>query len=74
VEISVDLASALLKQIISQQDLAAWTSLRKNYLPSEYGEIYDKVSSFLDRFNKVPTFEELKFDAKVKDYNKRLLS
>lgn len=68
----MDLASALLKQIISQQDLAAWTSLRKNYLPSEYGEIYDKVSSFLDRFNKVPTFEELKFDAKGKRLQQKI--
>jgi len=65
----VDLASALLKQIISQQDIATWTAIRKNYLPVEYHPVYDKISSFIDRFAKVPTFEELKFDAK----NKQLL-
>ena len=60
----MDLASAVLHQIVAQQDLSAWTSLRRNYLPSDYGELYDKIGSFLDRFNKLPTFEELKFDAK----------
>lgn len=65
----MDLASALLKQIISQQDIATWTSVRKNYLPVEYHVLYDKIVSFVDRFSKIPTFEELKFDAK----NKQLL-
>lgn len=65
----MDLASALLKQIISQQDIATWTAVRKNYLPPEYHILHDKIQSFIDRFSKVPTFEELKFDAK----NKQLL-
>jgi len=68
-ENNLDLASALLKQLISQQDIVTWTSLRKNYLPQEYFSLYDKVASFVDRFNKIPTFEELKFDAR----NKQLL-
>lgn len=68
----MDLASALLKQIIAQQDLIAWTSLRKNYLPAEYTEVYSKVTSFVDRFNKIPTFEELKFDSKGKRLQQKI--
>ena len=68
----MDLASALLKQIIAQQDLIAWTSLRRNYLPSEYSEVYDKVNSFVDRFNKIPSFEELKFDSKGKRLQQKI--
>jgi replicative DNA helicase len=68
----VDLASAVFKQIIDQQDLAAWTSLRRNYLSSEYNEIYDRIASFLDRFNKIPSFEELKFDAKGKRIQQKI--
>ena len=68
----MDLASALLKQIISQQDIATWTLLRKNYLPSEHTALYDKIASFLERFQKLPSFEELKFDAKNKQLQQKI--
>lgn len=62
----MDLASAVFKQIISQQDLSAWTLLRRNYIPSDYYEVYDRITSFLDRFNHIPSFEEINFDTKSK--------
>lgn len=68
----MDLASALLKQVISQQDIATWTALRKNYLPSEHTALYDKITSFVERFSKLPTFEELKFDAKSKQLQQKI--
>lgn len=68
----MDLASALLKQIITQQDVATWTNLRRNYLPSEFHSLHDRIASFLDRFNKIPTFEELKYDAKGKQLQQRI--
>jgi hypothetical protein len=68
----LDLASALFKQLLTQQDISTWSSLRKNYLTPEYSSLYDKVSSFVDRFNKLPTFEELKFDAKSKQLLQRV--
>jgi replicative DNA helicase len=71
-EKNVDLASALLKQIISQQDIATWTLLRKNYLPPEHTALYDKIDSFLERFQKLPSFEELKFDAKNKQLQQKI--
>jgi len=60
----VDLGSALLKQIIAKQDIPTWSTLRKNYLPKELHSLHDRIASFLDRFNKLPSFEELKFDVK----------
>lgn len=68
----MDLASALLKQLLSQQDIATWTALRKNYLPPEYFSLYDKVASFVERFNKLPTFEEIKFDAKGRQLQQKI--
>lgn len=62
----MDLASALLKQIIAKQDIPTWSALRKNYLPKELHALHDRIASFLDRFNKLPSFEELKFDLKNK--------
>jgi replicative DNA helicase len=68
----LDLASALIKQVLTQQDISTWSTLRRNYLPSEYLPVYDKINSFLDRFNKLPTFEELHFDAKSKQLVQRI--
>lgn len=68
----MDLASALIKQIVSQQDIATWTSLRKNYLPVEHTALYDKIASFVERFSKLPTFEELKFDSKSKQLQQKI--
>lgn len=68
----MDLASALLKQLLVKQDISTWSVLRKNYLPSEYSTLYDKISSFVDRFSKLPTFEEIKFDAKSKQLQQRI--
>lgn len=62
----MDLGSALLKQLIANQDIPTWTLLRKNYLPKEFHSLHDRIASFLDRFNKLPSFEELKFDSKSK--------
>ena len=68
----MDLASALLKQVISQQDIATWTALRKNYLPAEHTALYDKIASFVERFSKLPTFEELKFYSKSKQLQQKI--
>lgn len=68
----MDLASALVKQIIIQQDVTTWTNLRKNYLPPEFFALYDRIASFIDRFEKVPTFEELKYDAKGKQLQQKI--
>lgn len=68
----MDLASALLKQIIAKQDVPTWSALRRNYLPREFHALHDRIASFLDRFNKLPSFEELKFDSKAKQVNQQI--
>jgi len=68
----LDLGSALLKQLIALQDIPTWSALRKNYLPKEYHALHDRIASFLDRFNKLPTFEELKFDTKSKNVSQQI--
>jgi hypothetical protein len=40
-------------------DLDAWSKLRKHYFSPPYDRIYDLVSQFYDKFNKLPTFAEL---------------
>ena len=66
----MNLTSALLKQIITQEDFDTWGSLRENYLPAEYQSLHKVISTHLKNFNQLPTFEDLKLsirDRKLKE-------
>ena len=66
----MNLSSALLKQIISQQDFETWGNLRENYLPAEYQAIHKIVDTHIKNFRGLPTFEDLKLsirDRKLKE-------
>jgi hypothetical protein len=66
----LNLSSALLKQIISQQDFDTWGNLRENYLPAEYQVLHKKIDSHIKEFRGLPTFEDLKLsirDRKLKE-------
>lgn len=56
----MNLASALLKQIIDCKDLDTWASVRKHYLPTEYHHVFDAIQKYSDTYFKLPeTLEEL---------------
>ena len=66
----MNLASALLKQIIEQQDFDTWGNLRENYLPSEFQALYKKIADHAKDFNTLPSFDDLKLStrpAKLKE-------
>jgi hypothetical protein len=58
----VNLASALIKQVLEQEDFDTWSNVRKHYLPSEYHQLFDIISKHTDSYHKLPTLEELKFE------------
>ena len=55
-----NLASALFKRILEEEDFDTWSSLRRHYLPSEYFVVYDAIDKQVDSYHKLPTIEELK--------------
>ena len=55
----MNIASALLKQIVQQQDLDTWAQLKDIYLPNEYRGIYDVLDKHVDNYQSLPTFAEL---------------
>lgn len=66
----MNLASALFKQILHEEDFDTWSSLRRHYLPSEYHVVYDAITKQVDSYHKLPSLEELKLatrDAKTLD-------
>ena len=56
----MNLPSALLKQIITQEDFDTWGTLRENYLPAEYQALHKVMHTHVKNFGHLPTFEDLK--------------
>ena len=55
----MNLASALLKQIIVQDDIETWSALKENYLSGDLQGIFRVINNHLDIYNSLPTFQEL---------------
>lgn len=56
----MNLASALFKRILEEEDFDTWASLKKHYLPSEYQVVYDVINKHIDQYHSLPSIEELK--------------
>jgi replicative DNA helicase len=57
----LNIASALLKQIITLQDYDTWSAIRKNYLPIELHDVFSVIDKHCSTFHSLPTFEDLEF-------------
>lgn len=58
----MNLASALIRQVLEYNDFDTWINVRKHYLPNEYHILHDIIEKHSDRFHKLPTVEELKLE------------
>jgi hypothetical protein len=58
----LNLASALIRQVIALEDFETWSGLRKHYLPPEYHVLYGVIEKHCENYHKMPSFEDLKFD------------
>lgn len=56
----MNIASALLKQLLVQQDLDTWAQVKDIYLPSEFRAIHAVLEKHVDNYQSLPTLEELK--------------
>ena len=70
----MNLTSALLKQIITQEDFDTWGSLRENYLPAEYQSLHRLISTHLKNFNQLPTFEDLKLSIRDRKLQEKVFA
>ena len=68
----MNIASALLKQLVHQQDLDTWAQLKDVYLPSEYRAIYNVLDKHVDTYQTLPTFEELQYEVRDKNLTEKL--
>ncbi len=68
----MNIASALLKQIVEQQDLDTWAQLKDIYLPNEFRGIYDVLDKHIDNYQSLPTFAELKAGQRDKKIQEKI--
>lgn len=60
----MNLASALLKQIIVQDDIETWSALKENYLSGDLQGIFRVINNHLDHYHALPTFQDLYADVR----------
>jgi len=58
----LNIASALIKQVLELQDFQTWSVAHKHYFSSEYHSLYKVIDKHCEEFHKVPTIEDLKFE------------
>lgn len=62
----MNLAGALIKQVLVLQDFETWSLVRKHYLPSEYHTLFGRIDAHCEKFHSMPTIEDLKFEIRDK--------
>lgn len=60
----MNLASALIYRVLELNDFDTWTNVRKHYLPSEHGTLFDVITKHSEKYHKLPTVEELKLEVR----------
>ena len=70
----MNLTSALLKQIITQEDFESWGNLRENYLSAEYQSLYKVIDTHIKSFNSLPTFEDLKLSIRDRKLQEKVFA
>jgi hypothetical protein len=58
----LNLASALIKQILELQDFETWAAVRQDYLPSEYHKLFTIINNHCSEYHELPSFEDLKLE------------
>jgi len=70
----LNLTSALLKQIIMQEDFDSWGNLRENYLSAEYQSLYRVMDTHIKNFNQLPTFDDLKLSIRDRKLQEKVFA
>ena len=70
----MQIASALIKQVLVLQDFETWSITHKHYLPPEYHSLYTIIDNHCENFHKMPTIEDLKFEIRDKNTREKLFA
>ncbi|MCS5550534.1 MAG: DnaB helicase C-terminal domain-containing protein [Gammaproteobacteria bacterium] len=70
----MNIASALIKQVLALQDFQTWSVTHRHYLPSEYHSLYKVIDKHCETFHKMPTVEDLKYEIRDSGTREKLFA
>jgi len=70
----LNIASALIKQIIVQKDLDTWAKLKEHYLPGEYQPIFRILDKHIDNYQDLPKFEDLRYEVRDRTLQEKIFA
>jgi len=70
----LNLTSALLKQIITQEDFESWGNLRINYLSAEYQSLHKVIDTHIKNFSQLPSFDDLKLSIRDRKLQEKVFA
>ena len=70
----MNIASALLKQIIVQKDLDTWSRLKEHYLPGEYQSIFRILDKHIETYQDLPQFEDLRYEVRDRQLQEKIFA
>lgn len=68
----MNLASALIKQIIAQKDIETWGALREHYLPGEFHSLFTLIDKHVDNYSELPSFDDLTLSIRDKTLEEKV--
>ena len=70
----MNIASALLKQIIVQKDLDTWSKLKEHYLPGDFQPIFKILDKHIEKYQNLPQFEDLRYEVRDRKLQEKIFA
>ena len=70
----MNIASALLKQIIVQNDLDTWSNLKEHYLPGDFQPIFKILDKHIEKYQDLPQFEDLRYEVRDRKLQEKIFA
>jgi len=70
----LNIASALLKQIIVQKDLDTWANLKEHYLPGDFQSVFKILDKHIDQYQDLPQFEDLRYEVRDRKLQEKIFA
>ncbi len=55
----MDCSAIVLNKLLKERNLDLWAKLKLGFLDSAYSSVYSSISRYYDKYNSIPSFEEL---------------
>ena len=68
----MNIASALIKQVLTAQDFETWSVTHKHYMPAEYHSLYGVIEKHCETFHKMPSINDLKLEIRDSETRDKL--